>query len=55
LLIVFDSGEYQEISLSTWLASNPTALVADNLGVADAVAGRLPDHRVFIASGRGSG
>jgi oxalate decarboxylase len=55
LLVVFDSGEYQEISLSTWLASNPTALVADNLGITDAVAGRLPDHRVFIAAGRGPG
>jgi oxalate decarboxylase len=54
ILTVFDSGEYQEISLSTWLAANPTQMVADNLGLTDATAGRLPDHRVFIAPGRGA-
>jgi oxalate decarboxylase len=54
ILVVFDSGEYQEISLSTWLAANPTQMVADNLGLTDATAARLPDHRVFIAPGRGT-
>ncbi|MGQ0634808.1 MAG: cupin domain-containing protein [Planctomycetaceae bacterium] len=49
ILIAFDSGEYQEISLSTWLAANPVRLLADNFQVADAIAERLPDHRVFIA------
>src|SRR5262249_20131420 len=27
VVVTFDSGEYQEISLSTWLASNPNKLV----------------------------
>ena len=49
ILIVFDSGDYQEISLSTWLASNPNKIVADNFKIPDAVAAKLPDHRVFIA------
>ena len=49
ILIAFDSGEYQEISLSTWLASNPDAIVADNFKIPDTLAGRLPNHRVFIA------
>jgi oxalate decarboxylase len=49
ILVVFDKGDYQEISLSAWLASNPTQLTADNFNFSDAVAQRLPDHRVFIA------
>jgi oxalate decarboxylase len=55
VLVAFDSGEYQEISLSTWLSANPTRLVADNLKIADAVAAKLPDHRVFIAPRNGGG
>ena len=56
ILIAFDSGEYQEISLSTWLASNPNMILADNFKIPDPLAGRLPDHRVFIVprDGRGS-
>ena len=49
VLIAFDSGQYQEIGLSTWLASNPTALVADNFKVPDDVVAQLPDHKIFIA------
>ena len=49
ILIAFDSGEYQEISLSRWLATNPTHLVADNFKIDDATADRFPDHRVYIA------
>jgi oxalate decarboxylase len=54
VLVAFDSGEYQEISLSTWLASNPTRLVADNFKVPDELAAKLPDHRVFIATKNGA-
>jgi oxalate decarboxylase len=50
VLVAFDSGEYLEISLTAWLASNPTRLVADNFKIPDDVAARLPDHRVFIAA-----
>ena len=48
-MITFDSGEYQEISLSRWLATNPTHLVADNFKIDDATADRFPDHRVYVA------
>jgi oxalate decarboxylase len=54
ILITFDSGDYQEISLSTWLASNPNDIVADNLKVADSVVEKLPDRRVFITPGSNS-
>jgi oxalate decarboxylase len=49
ILIAFDKGEYQEISLSTWLASNPADILADNLKVAEATVESFPKRRVFIA------
>ncbi len=49
ILIAFDSGDYQEISLSTWLASNPNAIIADNFKVSDTLVEKLPDRRVFVA------
>ena len=55
ILIAFDSGDYQEISLSTWLASNPARLVADNFKIPDALVAKLPDHRVFLAAKDGPG
>jgi oxalate decarboxylase len=53
VLVAFDKGDYQEISLSTWLASNPTRLVADNPKVLDAAVAGLPDHRVYVAPKNG--
>jgi oxalate decarboxylase len=53
VLVTFDSGDYQEISLSTWIASNPDAIVADNFKITDAQAAKLPDHRVFVAPKEG--
>ncbi|HEX5270395.1 MAG TPA: cupin domain-containing protein [Gemmataceae bacterium] len=55
VLVAFDSGEYQEISLSAWLASNPIGLVADHFHLSDAVAEKLPDHRVFVVPKEGPG
>ncbi len=49
ILIAFDSGEYQEISLSTWLASNPNAIVADNFKIAEGLVEQMPGRRIFIA------
>jgi oxalate decarboxylase len=54
ILIAFDSGEYQEISLSRWLATNPTHLVADNFKIDDATAEKFPDHRVYITPKEGA-
>jgi oxalate decarboxylase len=50
LLIAFNTGHYQAIDLSVWLASNPDYLLRDNFGVPEAVIERLPKGRVFIAS-----
>jgi oxalate decarboxylase len=55
LLVAFDSGEYQEISLSTWLASNPNAIVADNLQTSEALVEKLPERRVFLVGKGGPG
>ena len=51
----FQHGDYQEISLSTWLAANPDAVLADNFQVPDSVVAKFPQHRVFIASKDGPG
>jgi oxalate decarboxylase len=50
VLIGFNSGDYQEISLSTWLAANPDAIIADNFKVDDSLVAKLPKKRVFVAS-----
>ena len=49
LLLAFNSGHYQEISLSGWIASNPGLLVATNLGVPESVIAKFPKQTVFIA------
>lgn len=55
LLIGFNTGHYQAIDLSLWLASNPDYLIRDNFGTTDSVVKQLPTHRVFIASKDGPG
>jgi oxalate decarboxylase len=54
-LVAFDKGEYEEISLSAWLAANPIKMIADNFRIADALAEKVPDHRAFIAPKGGPG
>ena len=49
VLFAFNSGEYQEISLSGWLASNPRLLLATNFGVSETIISRFPKKDVFIA------
>lgn len=49
ILVAFDSGQYQEISLSTWLSANPAGMVADNFQVPDALVAKWPTKRVFVA------
>jgi oxalate decarboxylase len=53
ILIAFDKGDYEEISLSTWLASNPIAILADNFKMSDTLAEKLPGQRVFLAPKEG--
>ena len=50
ILIAFNSPDYQEISLSTWLASNPARLLEANFGVDAALVEKLPDHSLAFLS-----
>jgi oxalate decarboxylase len=49
LLLGFNTGHYEAIDLSAWLASNPDYLLSTNLGLDPAVVRELPTGRVFIA------
>jgi oxalate decarboxylase len=48
ILVAFNSPDYQEISISTWLASNPPRLLADNLEIDMAAIEKLPQQGHFI-------
>lgn len=48
ILVAFNSPNYEEISISSWLASNPRRLLADNLGLDLAVIEKLPHAGRFI-------
>jgi oxalate decarboxylase len=50
LLIAFNSGHYQAIDLSQWLAAHPDYLLAANFEQPADVIAKLPERRVFIAS-----
>lgn len=51
ILFVFNAGQYQEIGLGEWLASNPRELVATNFGVPEAVVAKFPRTSEFIVPG----
>jgi oxalate decarboxylase len=55
VLIAFNSGHYQAIDLSQWLAANPDYLLAANLEQPQSVIDKLPRHRVFITGKKGAG
>jgi oxalate decarboxylase len=48
VLLLFNSGQYQEIALSAWLASNPRLLVATNFGIGEDVVARFPKKTMVI-------
>ncbi len=48
VLLVFNNGQYQDIGLSGWVASNPKQLLATNLGVSESVVNSLPKKNLFI-------
>jgi oxalate decarboxylase len=51
ILIAFNSPDYQEISISTWLASNPRQLLTANLGLDLSVIEKLPDAgRIIVGA-----
>jgi oxalate decarboxylase len=55
VLLALDNGVYEEISLSTWLAANPTQLIADNFQIPEKLVNQLPRHRVYLPGKDGPG
>ncbi len=53
VLIGFNSGIYEEIDLSEWIASNPPDVLATNFGQPAAVFEKFPRKDVFIAPNDG--
>jgi oxalate decarboxylase len=54
VLIGFNTGHYEAIDLSLWLASNPAYLLAANLELEESLVEELPHGRVFIAPKEGA-
>lgn len=50
LLVVFNSGKYEEISLSAWLASNPPEIVSANLNLSPETVKGFAKEESFILS-----
>ena len=51
ILIAFNSGIYESIDLSSWIAGNPVDVLATNFGEAESLIRRFPHRDVFIAPG----
>jgi oxalate decarboxylase len=49
MLLAFNSGTYEEIGLSGWVAANPREVVATNLGLSGEAAAKLPADETFIS------
>ena len=47
ILIGFNSGTYESIDLSDWLAGNPDDVLATNFGIAKIVAAKFPKKKLF--------
>ena len=48
ILLGLNSGEYQEIELSQWMAANPVDVLATNFGQPAATFRRFPTRDAFI-------
>ncbi|MBO0733085.1 MAG: cupin domain-containing protein [Methylocapsa sp.] len=48
ILIVFNSGHYQTINLSQWIAGNPVEVLAANFSVEPSVFKKFPRRDVFM-------
>ena len=49
ILIGFNTGRYEAIDLSQWIAGNPVEILATNFGQPPEVIEQFPQERVFIA------
>jgi len=50
ILIGFNSGKYEAIDLSEWIAGNPNDVIETNFGITAEVDTKLPDHKLFIVT-----
>jgi oxalate decarboxylase len=48
VIILFNNPQYQEISLSQWLAANPASLLADNFGLTAQLIDKMPKAALGI-------
>ena len=55
MLIGLNTGNYQAIDLSQWIASNPGYLLGDHFGKPAAVFENFPKERAFISPPDGQG
>jgi len=53
ILVGFNSGVYEEIDLSEWIASNPPDVLATNFGKSASLFDKFPHKDVFITGGEG--
>ena len=49
ILIGFNTGRYEAIDLSQWIAGNPVEILASNFSQPASVIEQFPHERVFIA------
>jgi len=49
VLIAFNTGHYQAIDLSQWIAGNPTYLLSAHFGKPEALFEKFPRGRAFIS------
>ena len=54
VLIGFNSGVYETIDLSQWIAGNPVDVLATNFGKPTSLVEKFPRDDVFIAPGGGA-
>jgi oxalate decarboxylase len=55
ILIGFNTGNYEEIDLSEWMAGSPADVLATNFGKPAALFEKFPCRDVFIADKEGVG
>ena len=53
MLLVFDNGVYEEISISEWIADTPVDVAATVFGVPEKTIKEFPESEVFISGGKG--
>jgi hypothetical protein len=49
--VIFNNGEYEEISLANWIATSPPWLLPNNFSVAEQVFASFPKGSAFIRQG----